>query len=172
MKIYLAGGMRSGWQDNLIKQFDKFTFIDPRTHGLTNPSDYTSWDLHGIKSSDFVFAYLEKTNPSGMGLAFEAGYAVGIGKPVLFVDEKHDKYADMIRAASHKYWDNFVLGYWHLKALHDSYSAIMHSPLKDAVLKALKEECRIPTSESDIPRYNWFKFVKSPKNPHIGVEPK
>lgn len=47
-----------------------------------------------------VIAYFESTNPSGLGTAFEVGYAVGLGIPVTFIDEKNDRYAGMLRASS------------------------------------------------------------------------
>ena len=95
MKIYLAGGMRSGWQDRL----SEFDVIDPRTHGLSDPEEYTAWDMAGVRECDIVFAYLEKSNPSGLGMAFEIGYALGLGKRVIFVNEKKDKYAKILECA-------------------------------------------------------------------------
>lgn len=93
MKIYLAGGMKTGWQDKLIehKKFEeRHTFFDPRMNNTKEPREYATLDLHNIKQSDLVFAYLEKGNPSGAGLALEIGYGKGLGKTVIFVNEKRD----------------------------------------------------------------------------------
>lgn len=100
MIVYLAGGMRSGWQKLFINSFPHITFIDPSSHGLTNPADYTKWDMEGIQKADFIIAYLESSNPSGLGLALEIGYALGLGKPVLFINQKQDRYTDMLKHAS------------------------------------------------------------------------
>jgi hypothetical protein len=87
-KIYLAGGLHSGWQEIVAGIAPRFTFLDPRNHELTDGAQYTLWDLAAIRRSDLVFAYLEPTNPAGYSLALEVGYAKALGKPVVLVDEK------------------------------------------------------------------------------------
>jgi len=88
-KIYLAGGMKSGWQDQIINKFkDKFIFFNPCDHCLSISSQYTSWDLHFLEKSDIIFAYLEKDNPSGYGLALEVGFAKASNKTIILVDER------------------------------------------------------------------------------------
>lgn len=92
--IYLAGGMRTGWQKHVIVQLgEKFSYFDPCSHGLKCPKDYVKYDFELIGKSDIVFAYFEKTNPSGFGLAAEIGYAKGLGKRILLVNQKCDKYS-------------------------------------------------------------------------------
>lgn len=88
-KVYLAGGMKSGWQKLVINKFkDKFDFINPFDHGLDDSSQYTLWDLHYLKCADIVFAYMEETNPSGFGLSLEIGYAKALNKTIILIDEK------------------------------------------------------------------------------------
>jgi len=99
MKVYLSGGMRSNWQDIFIEGYPEIEFIDPRSHGLSDPKEYTKWDMEGVRKADLVIAYLEKSNPSGLGLAFEIGYAIGLGKPVIFENGKNDKYARILECA-------------------------------------------------------------------------
>ncbi len=99
MKIYLAGGMRSNWQDAFIKRYPTVDFVDPRSHGLVFAREYTFADKIGIQQSDLVVAYFERGNPSGLGLAYEIGYAGGLGIPILLIDEKEDPYAAMLRAS-------------------------------------------------------------------------
>ena len=109
MKIYLSGGMHSGWQDLFISRYPDFTFFDPRSHGLTEPEDYTKWDIEKILESDLVIAYLEDSNPSGLGMAFEIGVAVGAGKPIYFVNEQMDnKYTKILECASLNSWIDIV----------------------------------------------------------------
>ncbi len=90
MKTYLAGGMRSGWQD----KFDGYDVVDPRDNQTKIPREYTFWDVAHLQLCDLVFAYLEDDNPSGFGLAVEIGIAIGRGKPVIFVNEKQDRYTE------------------------------------------------------------------------------
>lgn len=97
MKVYLSGGMRSGWGEIVRAVLPDVTFLNPAHHALKRPSEYTLWDMVAIESCDVVLAYLEKDNPSGLGLAFEIGYARGLRKPVLFVNEKlDDKYTRIL----------------------------------------------------------------------------
>lgn len=102
MIVYLAGGMHSGWQDKVIGAVSH-ECIDPRSHGLEVSDAYTAWDLSAIRVCDIVFAYMEKENPSGAGLAFEAGYAKALGKIVIFVEDvdlKIARHFGMVRAAA------------------------------------------------------------------------
>lgn len=89
-KVYLAGGIRSNWQEKVIEANPKLEFYNPRTkevdRTLTLP-EFGTWDLHYIKKCDLVFAYMEKTNPSGIGMSVEMGFAHGLGKTVVLVLE-------------------------------------------------------------------------------------
>lgn len=94
--VYLAGGFRSGWQDELLK-IEGFKFIDPRSKELRDGEkinmpvqQYGQWDLHFIRNSDIVFVYAEHDNKSCIGLSVEAGYAKGLGKTVILVLEPND----------------------------------------------------------------------------------
>jgi nucleoside 2-deoxyribosyltransferase len=100
LKVYLAGGMHSGWQDTFMKFYPSIDFIDPRAHELTAEGEYALADRLAIKQCDLMIAYFEKNNPSGLGLAFEIGYAIGLGIPIIFIDEKRDKYAGMLRGSA------------------------------------------------------------------------
>lgn len=114
INVYLAGGMRSGWQDDLkelLKDCSHFHFIDPRNHGLKESSDYTSWDLFSISKCDILFAFLEKDNPAGYNCIFEMGVAKGLGKMIIFVDQKSNvdedyaKYSKLIlRSVDHYFY--------------------------------------------------------------------
>lgn len=91
--VFLSGGMRSNWQDTVIRAFEDMPyvkFIDPSKHGLTNEYDYVPWDIAGVMNADYVFAYMEADNPGGHGLCFETGFANGEGTPVLFVDQSSE----------------------------------------------------------------------------------
>ena len=87
-KVYLAGGMRSGWQDQVMSRLAGADYYDPREHKYKDVRHYTEWDLEAIKRSDWMFAYFEAENPSGFGLALEIGFAKALNKTVILVDEK------------------------------------------------------------------------------------
>ena len=98
--IFLSGGMHSGWQDTFIERYPTIDFLDPRSHGLTDPVEYTRWDLSAVDRCDAVIGYMEADNPSGVGTAMEVGYAIGRGKLVYFCHEKDDRYFDIVRVAA------------------------------------------------------------------------
>lgn len=113
-RIYLAGGMRSGWQDLVLDHLQQhyarpFIPLDPRQHGSTDENLYTSWDLTAVEMSDILFVYLEAGNPGGHGLALEVGFGMGMSrmgaapKHVIFIEEPNHpatRYLGMVRACS------------------------------------------------------------------------
>lgn len=104
MRVYCAGDMRSGWQDRLARLRPDIELIDPRSHGLVDPAAYTKWDLDGVAASDAVVVFMDSSNPSGFGLSIEAGFAHGLGKRIIFVDQLgldwRSRYFDMLRQIS------------------------------------------------------------------------
>lgn len=121
--VYLAGGFRSGWQDKVKMAAPQFRYLDPRSHGLKSRAEYTSWDLEAIRRCDYVFAYLESTNPGGYSLALEVGYAKALNKLVVVVDEKSASdaqtgvYLEMVGAAADVVFDKLEPGLEYLKHL-------------------------------------------------------
>lgn len=88
-KVFLSGGFRSNWQLDVIQELSsQFIFFNPREHSLENPDLYATWDIHFIKQCDIFFAYMEESNPSGYGLAFELGLAYSLNKTIVLIDEK------------------------------------------------------------------------------------
>jgi Nucleoside 2-deoxyribosyltransferase like len=121
--VYLAGGFQSGWQEKVKLAAPQFKYLDPRSHGLGNNAEYTLWDLEAIRRCDWVFAYLEATNPGGFALALEVGYAKALGKRVIFVDEKSlsdqhtGRYLTMVGATSDVNFDKLDEGVEFLQKL-------------------------------------------------------
>lgn len=110
MKIYLAGGFHSGWQDEVESACPQHEYYNPGLLSLGNVrlemDKIGAWDLHHVKRCDLVFAYMERTNPSGIGLAVEVGYAHGIGKTVILVLEPghetiKDRYLDFLKSVAY-----------------------------------------------------------------------
>jgi nucleoside 2-deoxyribosyltransferase len=100
-RVYLAGGLNSNWQDAVIAACPGMEFENPRDNGTERLEEYGPLDFHRIKRSELVFAYLEADNPSGWGLATEVGYAYGLGKTVILVNEKADEAVRFISTAAH-----------------------------------------------------------------------
>ncbi|RZU39144.1 hypothetical protein [Edaphobacter modestus] len=88
IKVYLAGGFHSGWQDLVKARTSNLSFFDPREHKIDAADLYTAWDLNAIRESDWVFAYLEKSNPGGYALALEIGFGKALEKRILLIDER------------------------------------------------------------------------------------
>jgi len=126
VKVYLAGGMRSGWQ-NLVKSQTNLSFFDPRnkeTNTALSINEIGTCDLFYIQQSDIVLAYMEATNPSGIGLAAEMGYAKGLGKTVILCIEPNnhhikDKYLDFLHNVSHVVYTNLDDGISFLKKMNN-----------------------------------------------------
>lgn len=106
-KIYLAGGIRSNWQEKVTSRIDA-EFYNPRTKEVDKVltlTEFGTWDLHYIRQCDIVFAYMEKNNPSGIGMSVEIGFAKGLGKTVILCLEENnefikDKYLEFMKKAS------------------------------------------------------------------------
>jgi nucleoside 2-deoxyribosyltransferase len=126
-RLYLAGGFHSGWQDKIKSSVSNFNFIDPRIHNLNNETLYTLWDLEAIRQCDWIFAYLEKTNPGCYALSLEIGFAKALGKRVLLVDEKSSsdeysmRYLKMVRASSDVTFDSFEEALKFMNSLSNIY---------------------------------------------------
>lgn len=123
LKVFLSGGFRSDWQNKIIERYiDDYIFFNPREHGLDDPNQYTTWDIHYIKQCDIFFAYMEESNPSGYGLAFELGLAYGLNKTIILVDErsKNDivfkNYFRITHKPSNIVFDNFENGVKYLSS--------------------------------------------------------
>lgn len=107
MKIYLAGGFHSGWQDVVKKEASQHQYFDPRIDADQRFAyRWTQQEIDGVKWCDLMFAYFEKTNPSGMGLAKEIGWATILDIPVWYVDE-HDRINAFLCACSQRVYSSF-----------------------------------------------------------------
>ena len=87
--VYLAGGMYSGWQDRVKKRLgNKVRYYDPRTDADQNClAKLTVADMENALACDWMLAYFEKGNPSGLGMAAEIGLARSKGARIFLVDE-------------------------------------------------------------------------------------
>jgi len=96
--VYLAGGMRSDWREKVKRRCDGMSFISPydkeKSYNMSL-EEYGTWDIHFLRKVDIVFGYMERSNPSGIGMACELGYAHGRDKTVILVlEEESDHFED------------------------------------------------------------------------------
>lgn len=104
--VFLAGGMKGGWQDVVKQAVPGVIFIDPREHGLHDEMGYTQWDLAGVERCDVVFGYMEADNPGCAGLAVEFGARAG--KTLLRAEQggyAQQRYFGLVRALAHARFD-------------------------------------------------------------------
>ncbi len=102
MKVYLSGGMKGDWQDE-IPNMDGVEYFDPRTDSpqFSSAIDFVNADVEAVKDSDLVFCYMEKDNPSGIGAAWECAVARENNIPIITVWEK--EYIDPFFACNSLY---------------------------------------------------------------------
>lgn len=123
--VYLSGGLHGYWQDRVMGAVPDAIYYNPKMlMGLWDDDmrSVVATELRWIQSCSIVFAYMERDNPSGVGLATELGYAKALGKYTILVCEKLDRYDNIDR-------------YWMFPALVADYHT---RSLKDGI-KHLKE---------------------------------
>lgn len=120
--VYLAGGFGSEWQEKVMKAcINEFTFFNPKSHNLKDTDEYKVWDLHYVKRCDILFGFIEEDNPYGLGLALEIGYAKGLDKTIILVDqksqksEKFERYFKIVRSTADIIFEDLDKGIDYLK---------------------------------------------------------
>lgn len=126
--VYLAGGFKSDWAIRVKECSDNLLYINPKEKEykrgeriVMDVNEYGRWDLHFIKQSDVVFVYVERSNPSCIGLCCEAGYAKGLGKTVITILEPNhetikDAYLSFITQVSDIVFEDLDSGIAYLKS--------------------------------------------------------
>lgn len=107
--------MRSEWREKIKNECKEFVFFCPKDKEVSQEmivEEYGTWDLHYIKQCDIMFCYMEKTNPSGIGLACEMGFGYGIGKTIILILEEENEfinstYLAFLKKVSHVCFSNF-----------------------------------------------------------------
>lgn len=115
MIIYLAGGMKDGWQDRIAPLLAGHELLDPRSWSDPDPAVYTERDLDAIRRADGIFVHMSSANPSGFGLSVELGFAYALGKKIVFCDE--------------------ISGDWRSRyfGMHRQMATAVHKTVEDAV---------------------------------------
>lgn len=115
--------MRSCWREEIKETCNGFLFFCPKDKEVSrdmNVDEYGTWDLHYIKQCDIMFCYMEKSNPSGIGLACEMGFGYALGKTVILVleDENEkipEEYLAFLKKVSHVTFSDFQAAVNYLK---------------------------------------------------------
>lgn len=96
--VYLAGGLSGpDWRAKVVEALDgKFQFLIPLSQEklVQPPEQYTVRDEFYVKKADIVFIYIWNGKRHAEGTAWEAGFAKGLGKTVIFVEEYGNKMRD------------------------------------------------------------------------------
>ena len=96
MRVFLSGGTRGDWQDRVIAKCPGAEYWDPRTLRDNDMTRIATTERQWLDETDVLFVCIEADNPSGLGSAFEMGYAIARSKPVLFVDEKRTRHTEWL----------------------------------------------------------------------------
>lgn len=110
MKLFLSGGTRGDWQDKVKRRFPALSFFDPRTLRGLQMKEIADTERGWLDECDALFFYFERDNPSGLGSAFEVGYCVAKGIPVIFVDEKQTSHSEWLGIHCMQVYDDFEEG--------------------------------------------------------------
>lgn len=144
--VYLAGGMKSGWQDKVMEELDDLAreqiveFFDPRNNP-PEPEKYRAADKEAWEKADIVFAYAESSNPALFAMCIELTGGFYKGAWTIFVDDlqpesmptpeksekerKRKKYLSFVETVSHKKATSLAEG---VSILRDAiYERILHN---------------------------------------------
>lgn len=97
MRIYLAGGLQTDWQEEatrLLTQMDpEINIFDPRILKSRNLpiEEIADVEREWIRDAHIILAFLEEDNPLPMGLCAELGFSNALGKQTLLVDEYNNE---------------------------------------------------------------------------------
>lgn len=117
MKIFLSGGTHGDWQDRVIESLRSggVQFYDPRSLRDQPMQQIALTERRWLDECDCLFFYFEASNPSGLGSAFEVGYCIAKGTPVIYVDEQHTSHSEWLSYHCDAVADNLTDGIARLK---------------------------------------------------------
>ncbi len=97
IRVFLSGGTKGNWQDQVRQAIPDCYCHDPREAGkLTTMKEIAELERMWLDECDILFFFFESNNPSGLGSAFEVGYCISKGIPVIFVDEKCTSHSEWL----------------------------------------------------------------------------
>ena len=127
IKIYLAGGLVSGWQNRVIDAVPEAEYFNPlkvyreaKQEGRREtPAQYVKRDVDWIRACDIVFCYQEKDLPETCNCSWEMGFGQALDKRVIYVNERvrPERYASMVSETCQFYTTDFQHGLDYLIAL-------------------------------------------------------
>lgn len=133
MKVFLSGSTNAIWQDRVIARCpENVTWFDPRTLSTQPMRDIALTERQWLDDCDIVFLYLDPSNPSGLGSAFEVGYAFAYGKHILFVDEQQTEHTRWLASHCAETVTSLEDGIQALEALLARGDAIVTDPSAEA----------------------------------------
>jgi len=91
--VYLAGGMKTCWQDRVKADLRKLEerglvrWNDPRDNATNNPAEYELLDIMRVQTADIVFGLAEDGNPGLYALCVELAFGHARGARTILVNE-------------------------------------------------------------------------------------
>ena len=98
MQIFLSGGTHGDWQDRVQKALgsEELVYFDPRSVRHLPMRQIAAEERAWLDRCECLLFYFEAGNPSGIGSAFEVGYCIAKGIPVIYVDEKRTSHSEWL----------------------------------------------------------------------------
>jgi len=143
--VYLAGGMKSGWQDKVKEACHDLiiegvvSFFDPRDNPK-EPEKYRLIDKEKWEEADIIFGYAESSNPALFAMCIELTGGFYNKARTIFVDDlrpesletpekieeekKRKRYLSFLETVSHKKAAGFMEG---ISILRDEIGAMIDS---------------------------------------------
>lgn len=107
--VYLAGGMRSGWQDRVkadlkkLREKNLVRWNDPRDNQTKVPEEYKLLDIMRVETADIILGLAEDDNPGLYALCVEISIGKTKGARTILINElkeatdpKRSRYFDFI----------------------------------------------------------------------------
>ena len=98
IRIYLSGHMHNNWREKVIDNIkdEHVSFLLPfKGNQKTDERHFAIRDKLALHKADIVFAYIQDTpdykSPRYFGLGLELGYAAGLNKVIILVNELKGK---------------------------------------------------------------------------------
>lgn len=130
-KVYLAGGLHSNWQEQVMSAVLGADYFNPRVSYIEakekgeweSPQVYVDRDLNWLRECDIIFCYQEETLPDTVNCSWEMGYGFAKGKKIIYVNQRViDRYVTMASLTSVVYTRDLAEGIEKLKELIKWYS--------------------------------------------------
>jgi nucleoside 2-deoxyribosyltransferase len=100
VRVFLSGDTHGVWRSDVVRDLSAahadLEFFDPKTLAGRDMRSIALIEREWLDQSDCLFFFFAASNPSGIGSAFEVGYCIAKGIPVVFVDDKRTSHSEWL----------------------------------------------------------------------------